>query len=221
MALQENSRLWLAEALWQLDAIEFGEFTLGRTTVRSPVYVNVRKLIAHPSALGHAALVIHEEITALQTMRHPQVAPFDLVAGVPIGGLHIATAYSLTAKVPMIYIRPDRGEAHIEGVYRPNQTALIMDDLVTGGGSIVETAERLAESGLFVRDAYAVVDRQTGARERLRDLGINLRSCLTLEVILNYLMSSGYIREDQYRRSLDYLEANRGEDQADAAQVST
>lgn len=210
MVFTPNSNLWLADALWRLGAVEFGEFTLGRTAVRSPVYLNVRKLIGHPTALWRAAHVIHEEILALQAMRNPQMDPFDLVCGIPIGGLHIASAYSLTAKVPMVYLHPQRdGSEALEGVYQPGQTAIIMDDLVTGGGSIAETAERLREAGLLVRDAFVLVDRQQGARERLKKAGINLRSALTLEVILNYLMSSGLIEEEWYRRCLAYLEASR------------
>lgn len=210
MVFTPNSNLWLADTLWRLGAVEFGEFTLGRTAVRSPVYLNVRKLIGHPTALWRAAHVIHEEILALQAMRNPQMDPFDLVCGIPIGGLHIACAYSLTAKVPMVYLHPQRdGSEALEGVYQPGQTAIIMDDLVTGGGSIAETAERLREAGLLVRDAFVLVDRQQGARERLKKVGINLRSALTLEVILNYLMSSGLIEEEWYRRCLAYLEASR------------
>jgi orotate phosphoribosyltransferase/uridine monophosphate synthetase len=210
MALSDNSNLWLADALFRAGAVEFGEFTLGRTAVRSPIYLNVRKLIGHPTALWRAAQVMHEEIMALQSMRNPQMDPFDLVAGIPIGGLHIATAYSLMAKVPMVYVHPARdGDSALEGVYEPGQTAIIMDDLVTGGGSIAETAERLRQADLRVKDAFVLVDRQQGARERLRKAGINLRSALTLEVILNYLMSSGLIEEEWYRRSLDYLEASR------------
>jgi orotate phosphoribosyltransferase/uridine monophosphate synthetase len=213
MAISDNSNLWLAEALWRLGAVEFGEFTLGRTTVRSPVYLNVRKIIGHPTALWRAALVMHEEITALQSMRNPQLEPFDLVAGVPIGGLHIATAYSLTAKVPMIYLHPSPNDksSEIEGVYEPGQTVIVMDDLITGGGSIADAIERYREAGLSVRDAFVLVDRQQGARERLRrEFGVRLRAALTLEVILNYLMASGLISEDSYRRSLDYLESSRG-----------
>ena len=211
MSIENNSKLWLADALYQLDAVQFGEYTLGRTTVGSPVYINVRRLIGHPTALWRAAHVIHEEITALQVMRNVQVHHFDLVAGVPLGGLHIATAYSLTAKVPMIYLHPTRAGNEIEGVYQPNQTAIIMDDLVTGGGSILETAERLRESGLQVKDAFVLVDRQQGARERLQRAGINLRSCLTLEVILNYLKYTGKISEEWHKRSLDYLLSTRSE----------
>lgn len=207
MTLSQDSNLWLAEALWRLGAVQFGEYTLGRTAVRSPVYLNVRKIIGHPETLRRAADVIHAEITALQAMRNPGLAHFDLVAGVPLGGLHIATTYSLRANVPLVYLHPGREETTIEGVYNPGQTALIMDDLVTGGGSIAETASSLRAAGLLVRDAFVLVDRQQGARERLRSEGISLRSALNLQVILNYLMSSGLIEEEWYRRSMAYLEA--------------
>jgi orotate phosphoribosyltransferase len=205
MTVENHSKLWLADALYDLDAIQFGDFTVGRTAIGSPVYINVRRLIGHPTALWRAAHVIHEEITTLQSMRNRHMDHFDLVAGVPLGGLFISTAYSLTAKVPMIYLQPTREGSEIEGAYQPGHTAIIMDDLVTGGGSIFETAERLRESGLLVKDAYVLVDRQQGARERLHHIGINLRSCLTLEVILNHLRYTNKISDEWHRRSLDYL----------------
>jgi orotate phosphoribosyltransferase/uridine monophosphate synthetase len=142
-------------------------------------------------------------------MRHAQMADFDLVAGVPLGGLHLATAYSLENDVPMVYLHPGREEVAVEGVYEPGQTALIMDDLVTGGGSIAETAERLREAGLLVRDAFVLIDRQQGARERLRAEGINMRSALNLQVILNHLHSNGFIEDEWYRRSIAYLESDQ------------
>jgi len=209
-ARHRRSNLWLAETLWKLGAIQFGDFSFGRTVVHSPVYVNLRLLIGNPSALWRAAQVILDEVVALQSMREPRVARFDLVAGVPFGGLHLATAYSLTAKVPMIYLHPreDGAGNDIEGLYSPNQTALIIDDLITGGRSILETALPLEEAGIRVRDAVVLMDRQQGGRERLRQFGINLISILTLEVVLNYLMSSGKISEEWYRRSMEYLKAN-------------
>jgi orotate phosphoribosyltransferase/uridine monophosphate synthetase len=207
--LSRKSNLWLADTLWKLGAVQFGSFTLGRTTVDSPVYINLRLLIGHPTALWRAAHIIWDELQALQTMLHPQVQPFDLVAGVPVGGLHIATAFSLTAKVPMIYLHPRMDDlgSDIEGIYHPNQRALIMDDLLAGGGSILETALQLGEAGLLVGDAVVLLDRQQGGRERLERQGINLVSILTLEVLMNYLMSSGKIREDWYRKTMQFLEA--------------
>lgn len=209
--LTRSSNLWLAETLWKLGAIEFGSFTLGRTTVDSPVYVNLRLLIGHPSALRRVASIIWDEIQTLQRMRHPPVEQFDVVAGVPFGGLHTATAFSLTSKVPMIYLhpRPDDLGSDIEGIYHPNQRVLIMDDLLAGGGSILQTAAELGEAGLFVRDAVVLLDRQQGGRERLRREGINVISLLNLEVIMNNLWSNGKITEEWYRKSMEFLETHR------------
>lgn len=204
-----TSNLWLAQTLWKLGAVQFGSFTVGRSTVDSPIYINLRLLISNPTALWRAAHVILDEVLALQAMRNPQIAPFDLVAGVPFGGLHLATAFSLTAKVPMIYLHPRDGEPEIEGLWDVGQRVLIIDDLITTGGSILETTRRLENAGLVCRDVIVLVDRQQGARERLRRHGYNLTSILGIETLLNHLMSTGKISEEWYRRSLEYIHAHQ------------
>ncbi|MCC7363858.1 MAG: phosphoribosyltransferase [Dehalococcoidia bacterium] len=201
--------LWLAEELWKLNAIEFGDFTLGRTAVHSPVYINLRRLISNPKALARCARIIREELETLMSMRNPHVQPFSLVAGVPFGGLHVATAFSLAITTPMIYIHPpatDKADV-IEGIYVRGQTCLIIDDLITGGGSILQTAATLSEAGLVVRDAVTLIDRLEGGRSALKAAGINLVSILTIEQIVTYLMSAGHIQEEVYRRSMEYIES--------------
>ncbi len=211
MASNAAGNLWLAEELWNLNAIEFGDFTLGRTAVHSPMYVNVRRLISNPRALSRCAAIIRDELETLMAMRHPHVHPFQVIAGVPMGGLHVATAYSLAVSVPMIYIHPPATEKSdvIEGLYTRGQTCLIIDDLITGGGSILQTAATLEEAGLVVKDAVTLIDRQEGGRRALKAAGINLVSILTLEQIANYLMSAGHIEEQWYRKAMEYLESAR------------
>lgn len=211
--LSSQSNLWLAETLWRLGAVQFGDFTLGRTTVHSPIYVNLRLLIAHPTALARAAHILQQEVQTLQAMRNPQVDPFDIVCGVPFGGLIVAQAYSLSSKTPLIYLHPRTDDlgTDVEGIYHPSQTALIVDDLITGGGSIVVTANRLRDEGLFVRDAVVLFDRQSGGRTRLDESGIRLVSVLTMEVLLTYLKMSGKIAGDWYRRAMDFLESGQGQ----------
>ncbi|MEP7216114.1 MAG: phosphoribosyltransferase family protein [Anaerolineaceae bacterium] len=201
--------LWLAEELWKLNAIEFGDFTLGRTAVHSPIYVNLRRLISNPKALARCAKIIEEELKALLSMKNPHVQPFTLVAGVPFGGLHVATAFSLNVGCPMIYIHPPATAKSdvIEGIYVRGQSCLIIDDLITGGGSILQTAATLSEAGLVVRDAVTLIDRQEGGKAALKQAGINLISVLTLEQIATYLMSAGHIPEDTYRMTMSYLES--------------
>lgn len=204
--------LWLAEELWKLNAIEFGDFTLGRTAVHSPIYVNLRRLISNPKALSRCARIIKDELETLLSMRNPHVQPFSVVAGVPFGGLHVATAFSLAVSTPMIYIHPpatDKADV-IEGIYIRGQTCLIIDDLITGGGSILQTAATLSEAGLVVRDAVTLLDRQEGGRAALKAAGINLVTVLTLEQIATFLMSAGHIEEESYRRTMAYIESRNG-----------
>jgi len=201
-----KGNLWLAQELWDLGSVQFGEFNVGRT-LRSPLYLNPRKLVSRPQALNRLARVMKEEIETMLSMRHPTISPFSRVAGVPFGGLHLATAFSLVSKVPMIYLHPRKdgtGEV-IEGEYVPGQTVLVIDDLITGGTSVVETAQALRASGLLVHDAIVLLDRRQQGRERLRVNGINLHAVLEVTTLLNYLMSHGKISEEDFRRSTDYL----------------
>jgi orotate phosphoribosyltransferase/uridine monophosphate synthetase len=141
-------------------------------------------------------------------MLHQHLAPFSRCAGVPFGGLHIATAFSLVSKVPMIYLHPQKNGSGnvIEGTYVPGQTVLVIDDLISGGTSVVETARQLRDAGLHVRDAIVLVDRKQGGKERLRQNGIRLIPILELEMLLNWGMAHGKIKDEAlYRAGLDYL----------------
>ena len=205
-----QGKLWLAELMWRLGCVQFGDFTLGRTVRHSPVYLNPKLLISRPDALSRIASLIQDELQMAMAMRNQQVANFDVIAGVPIGGLHIATALSLQMRVPLLYARPrapgdDEPRSQIEGIYRPGETALIVDDLAAGGGSLVDTAQDLAFAGLHVRDAVVLVDREQGAHRRLRERGIRLHPMLTLEVLLTYLRGQERIADADYERAVAYL----------------
>ncbi|MCY3883002.1 MAG: phosphoribosyltransferase [Chloroflexi bacterium] len=188
-----------------------GNFTLGRTTVDSPIYINLRKLISSPHALQRCADIIRLKLEALLSMRHPQVQPFTLVAGVPFGGLHVATAFSLQVNTPMIYIHPPgtAKESLIEGNYVRGQSCLIIDDLITGGGSIAQTALSLREAGLVTHNAVTLIDRQEGGQAALKANGINLVSILTLDQIATYLRYSGRIEAPDYDRIVRYIQSRR------------
>lgn len=205
------ANLWLADELWKLGALQFGDFTLGETAVNSPVYVNLRLLISNPKVLQRVVTVMQDEVRTLQSMRHPQVGHYDLIAGVPFGGLHLATAYALHSGLPMIYLHPARnGEGTIvEGVYEEGQTVLIIDDLITGGRSVAQTAGRLETEELLIENALVLIDRQQGGTERLKRQGIHVVSILTLEAVLHYLGSSHKISEEWYHKSMEYLLKHR------------
>ena len=215
MAKEQNlDNLWLAQILFDLGGVQFGNFTVSESAVSSPVFVNPKVLISNPTALRVAAKLMQQEISLAQSLRRPRVHPFNVVAGVPVGGLLLASAYSLETNTPLIYarIRPEgTGKRGIEGNFNRGDTALIIDDLVTKGSSIMETASLLEENGLKVKDVIVLVDREHGAVKRLHDLGYNLISILKLDIMLNLYKSTGLISEDIYRKSAEYLQGKQGE----------
>ncbi len=210
---QTLDNLWLAQTLYDLGAVQFGNFTIGESTISSPVFINPKLLIGNPAALRVAAKLIQQEINLAQSMRRPKVHPFELVAGVPVGGLLLGTAYSLETNIPLIYprLRPEgAGKRGIEGRYWEGARVLIIDDLITRGGSILESARFLEEHGLIVKDVIVLIDRGQGGAERLHQRGYNLMSILKLDVMLNYYyMTKGLISEETFRRCMDYIQANQ------------
>lgn len=214
MSAGDVTNLWLAEALFRLGGVKFGNFTVGRSTVGSPIYVDPKVLLREPRILARAAQLIKSEIEAGMAMREPRFHAFDLVAGVPFGGLHLATAYSLASDVPVIYGVPAKAEGSepkIEGRFKPDECVLIIDDLMTTGGSLVETLGILKGAGLTVHDAIVLVDRGQGGGERVKQHGLHLVPLLNLTQMLNFYMGRGMIAEDDYRRSLEYVRTHQAD----------
>ncbi len=215
-APSQETNLWLAQALLELGGLTFGSFTIGRTTVDSPVYVNPRVLISNPEVLRRVARLIDREVQASMTRKRDPIEPFDLIAGVPMGGLHLATAYSLITNTPMIYVRPPGGsgsavtDGHgIEGRFSAGQRVLLIDDLITTGGSVLQTTETLEDAGLIVRGAVVLINREQGADDRLRHHGYNLLPIVTLRAMLTYYVNTGRMSEDDFDRCMAYLEQHR------------
>ncbi|HEX2034171.1 MAG TPA: phosphoribosyltransferase family protein [Chloroflexota bacterium] len=219
MSAGDVTNLWLAEALFRLGGVKFGSFTVGRSTVNSPIYIDPKVLLREPRVLARVAQLIKTETELGLAMREPRFHSFDLVAGVPYGGLHLATAYSLASDVPMIYGIPPRqldGEAKIEGRYKEGETVLVIDDLMTTGGSLLETLSILKGAGLIVHDAIVLVDRGQGGVERLKRHNLHLVPLLNLTQILNFYVSRGLIGEADYRRSLEYVRTHQHDAAAEA-----
>jgi orotate phosphoribosyltransferase len=210
---QTLDNLWLAQTLFDLGGVQFGNFTVSESAVSSPVFVNPKVLISNPTALRVASKLMQQEINLAQSLRRARAHPFAVVAGVPVGGLLLSTAFSLETNIPMIYarVRPEgTGKRGIEGRFNIGDTALIIDDLITRGSSVLETAELLEENRLQVKDVIVLVDREHGATERLRRRGYNLISILKLDVMLNHYMSRGLISEETYNICAEYLHSKQG-----------
>lgn len=207
-----DSNLDLAQMLFDLGGVQFGTFELPGTAGTSPIYVNPRVLISEPRMLRRIGRLINSAIASDRTRVRPHLASFAAVAGVPMGGLHIATAYALESDTALVFLhRQDSNENadRLEGSVTPGQTVLVMDDLMTGGRSILAAATRLENAGMRVRDAIVLIDREQGGIEHLKEHGYNVRPMLGLHTMLNYYHSNGLIDEETFARCTAYLDGFR------------
>src|SRR6185312_15693812 len=83
---QALDNLWLARVMYELGAVMFGDYTLGGSTVNSPVFINPKVLISNPLALRVAAKLMLQEVTLQQSLRRAKATSYDIVAGIPVGG---------------------------------------------------------------------------------------------------------------------------------------
>ena len=189
----------IALALHEIGAIKFGEFTL-KSGMKSPIYIDLRVLISYPKVLK----LVSDAITGLA-----KDLKFDVIAGIPYTALPIATAISIDQGWPMVYARKevkDYGtKKKLEGVYKEGQTALIIDDLITTGGSKFETIEPFEASGLKITDFVVLVDREQGGGRKLEEKGYKFHSVIGINELLDILKEEGKISEEDYNRSKKFI----------------
>lgn len=180
----------LAHSLYQIGAIQFGEFKL-KSGQMSPIYINLRKIISYPQLLRDIADAMWETVKDTQ---------FTLVCGVPYTALPIATCMSLDHDVPMVMRRKEKKDygtkQMIEGVFQQGQSCLIIEDVITTGGSIVETAADLTAAGLVVNDLVVLIDREQGGRQNL-EKNYRVHTILTLTEIFDTLLKSAMISAEE------------------------
>lgn len=190
----------LADALLDIGCVKFGEFTL-KSGIQSPIYVDLRRLVADPKVLG---LVAEAFVPILNKLT------FDHLAGLPYAALPIATAISLRGGWPMIYPRKEvkayGTKAEIEGVYEPGQRAVVIDDLISTGGSKFEGVEKLTAGGLEVSDVVVLIDRSSGkAAGELSAHGLTLHAVFTLPELLDYWERTGKVDAEKIRLTRAFL----------------
>jgi orotate phosphoribosyltransferase len=197
MDKQASSLETLALALFDIGAVKLGKFTL-HSGKKSPIYLDLRLLASHPRILKMAA-------TAYRTVL--EKLTFDLLAAAPLAGLPIGTAVSLDMEIPLIYPRKTAKSygtgKSIEGVWQVGQTAVVIDDLITSGDSILDAIASLKPAGLQVREAVVLIDREQGGPAPLAANGYQLHAVVSLSQLLAILESHERITARQRARVLN------------------
>jgi orotate phosphoribosyltransferase len=106
----------------------------------------------------------------------------DVLAGLELGGIPVATALSLETGLPVAFVRKAAktyGTARLaEGPDLSDRTVLVVEDVVTSGGQVIASSLDLRRLGAIVDHALCVVDREEGGSANLAAEGINLHALL-------------------------------------------
>ncbi|NLC57605.1 MAG: orotate phosphoribosyltransferase [Armatimonadetes bacterium] len=193
----------LYDQVYACGCIRFGEFRL-RSGLLSPFYVDLRVLISCPATLRALAAELVQVIQPL---------PHDRIAALPYAGLPIGVAASLAAEIPLIYPRKEAKAygtgQQIEGEFNAGERVVVVDDVITDGGTKIEAIRPLEAAGLVVKDVVVLLDREQGGDRVLARNGYTLHSVMRLTPTLEALVRLGRITPEQRDAALAFVAANQ------------
>lgn len=165
------SREDLARRIAQV-ALLRGEFTL-RSGRKSSYYLDKYLFSTEPAILGELGRMFAERIPDGTTR----------LAGAELGGIPLVAAASLASGLPCIFIRNQKKEygtaKQLEGRLNPGDRVVLVEDVCTTGGQVLEAAQVIERAGARVEKIIGTIDREEGARENIEAAGYAFEALFT------------------------------------------
>lgn len=170
--------------------------------LKGPIYCDNRLILSH---VAFRDTIIHAFIEALRNHK----LDFDYIGGIATAGIPHAAMIADRIKAPMVYVRPkpkDHGKKNqVEGDYKPNQSVILVEDLVNQGASLAEAMAGVKSAGLISTHCLCIVDYQMEeAIRRLKDLSLTLYSLTDFEHIVEAARELQFINEEGKKLLMDW-----------------
>ncbi len=149
-----------------------GDFTL-RSGRKSKYYLDKYLFEAQPEILRELGERFAKRLTPKTTR----------IAGAELGGVALAASTSMACGLPFVIIRNAKKgygtQKMYEGKLEAGDCILLVEDIATTGGQVLEAAKTISEAGAVVEKIVAVIDRQEGARENIESAGYRFEALMT------------------------------------------
>ena len=149
-----------------------GEFIL-RSGRKSNYYLDKYRFETQPDVLLELGKLFAQKVTA----------KVDRIAGAELGAVPLAAATAIACGKPFVIVRnqkKDYGTGKlVEGVLNAGETVIIVEDVLTTGGQVLEAAKSLKDAGAKIDRIVAVIDRMEGARQNIESAGYVFESLFT------------------------------------------
>jgi orotate phosphoribosyltransferase len=196
----------VAGALYRSGCLKFGSFKI-KSGALSPYYIDLACLLSSPKDLCDLADAAAGEIRRLAALER-----IDKLASIELKGALLLPSVACRVNLPCIVVRKKEktygATGRIAGAeVVKGESILFFDDVVSEGLSKVEGIEPLEELGAKVRHVMVVVDREQGGRENLERLGYKVHALAKISALVDRLLQSKLVSEDQAHAVLDYIES--------------
>lgn len=183
----------VAKSLLQIKAVKLSPnkpFTWA-SGWKSPIYCDNRLTLSYPQI----RTFLRQEFVK---MISEEVGHIDIVVGVATGGIAIGALIAQDLGLPFAYVRSSQ-KAHgmtnqIEGVVEAGQRAVVIEDLISTGGSSMKAVEALREADVNVKALIAIFNYGFDvATKRFEDAKCRMMSLSDYDALVEYAVASDYI----------------------------
>jgi orotate phosphoribosyltransferase len=188
-----DNHVAVARALLSIGAVGFSPWQpiTFKSGMLSPMYVDNRRLPYHPAQWTQV-------IEAFAALLKDGAMPCDVIAGVAVGGVPHSAALAYTTGIPSVFVRKEAKEhgtrSRIEGGEVAGKRVLLVEDMVTTGGSALSAVAALREEGALITDLLAIISYDfSEAAEAMASAQITLHTLTSVPVVLEEAHTQGIL----------------------------
>jgi orotate phosphoribosyltransferase len=197
----------LARSLLSINAVQINpdDYFTWTSGIKSPIYCDNRLTMSYP--------VIRNQVSEafVQLIEQMEVKP-DIIAGCATAGIPHAAWLAEKLNLPMIYVR-SKPKGHgkgnqIEGELKPGQKVVVVEDLISTGGSSIESALALKEAGANVLSVLAIFTYGLQKSEQnFAEAGVPFQTITGFDLLVDALVTDGEINDTERQQLIAWRDA--------------